>query len=343
MENSNAIADLIRKHFSGRFGFATLQTPISMDIYDQWIDSGHHGSMDYLDRHREIKRNPQMRFPMAKSAIVFAVPYAPTHPFAQESALSSLKVARYARGKDYHLQIPSLLEPLIKDLKNSFSQFEFSLHTDSSPILERDLAARAGLGWFGKNSCLIDRGSDGSFFLIAEILTSLDLAPTSNKVFDHCGTCTRCLDACPTAAILPNRTLNATQCISYWTIESANAPPKELQKKFQGWLFGCDICQEVCPWNRKLLVESLSPEINDRQLLINQLKWILQSSNKELQRSFAQTPLARAAGNKLKRNSLIVIGNLQITELLEIVHIYTEHAHPMLREVALNTLEQFDL
>jgi epoxyqueuosine reductase len=219
--------------------------------------------------------------------------------------------------------------------------------TDSGPVLERDLAARAGLGFVGKNTCLIDR-KKGSLFFIAEIYTTLTLPiakidPDEVKK-DFCGTCTRCIDACPTGALIAPKDLDARLCISYLTIESRKTVPPELRNKIGDWLFGCDICQIVCPWNIKahgsVLLNSFSTESQEpgeRDTALTQdLRYLLTTSSRQLERDFAGTPLARAGGFGLKRNALVVIANRRIETLLKEVEALLPH--PKLGELAQWTL-----
>ena len=297
-----------------------------MDFYDQWLKDGRQGEMEYLARHRDLKAAPEAWLPFARSAIVFAINYGPqtrvgtresNYVTRKQSALRTAFYTEYAPDQtDYHDAIRAELKPVMEELKNRYPSAEFRFALDAEPVLERDLAARAGLGWVGKNTCVIDRES-GSLFFIAEILTSLETDEAALQVKDFCGTCTRCIDACPTSAIVAPRVLDATKCISYWTIESKKIPPKDLRSKFGDWFFGCDICQTVCPWNVKAYGKDVlaEPE-HDRELLIQDLRFILASSNRELERRFEGTPLVRARGFGLKRNALIVAGNLRLKELM---------------------------
>jgi epoxyqueuosine reductase len=203
--------------------------------------------------------------------------------------------------------------------------------TDSSPVLERDLAYQAGLGWFGKNTCLIQRGQ-GSLFFIGEIYTDLATDPVNTLIPDFCGTCDKCIQACPTNAIEKPRILNAQKCISYLTIESKKVPPMELREKINDWFFGCDICQTVCPWNEKVFKNQLETEskktlnTKDREILIAELQFILNASGKKLQKEFQNSPLSRAGHFGLKRNAIIVASNQKLTELKPDILKYQHHA-----------------
>ena len=327
------IENLLQSHDLDHFGFCQLTTPLSLNFYKAWLEKGYHGDMAYLKNHLPKKENPQALLPQAQSAIVFTIPYYPKT--SSQFPLKSLKVARYANQEDYHFWLQKKINTLCSELKQIFPDQDFLGFTDSSPVLERDLAHKAGLGWFGKNTCLIDR-KKGSLFFIAEIYTSLNLQSDIKPTPDHCGTCTKCIDACPTDALLDDKTLDATKCISYWTIESKQVPPEKLRENFKDWFFGCDICQEVCPWNTKIHdLKQSQPKPED---IAQELKWILTSSNKKLMKTFHGTPLSRAGGRGLKRNALIVAANLNLVSLKDTVEGYAQHEQ--LGSLALWALEK---
>lgn len=315
------------------FGFAEVKTPFSIDLYDQWLEKGFHGEMDWLVRHAEDKRTPQKFYKRAKTAIVVTQKYIP-HPDPKIGwpLSDASRIAAYARGRDYHRFFHTKLKRIVESLKAQFPDEEFYSFTDAGPVLERDLAARAGLGWVGKNTCLIDR-EEGSFFLLGEIYASFDLPiakiDENELLKDFCGTCTRCLDACPTGALVKERELDARKCISYLTIESKDSPPTDLRSKIGDWLFGCDICQLVCPWNIKAMgkekIESLTPSEGSRENLVEDLRYLLTSPNRKLERDFEATPLARINGLGLKRNALVVAGNLKLESLRTEIESHTSH------------------
>lgn len=211
-------------------------------LFDEWIANNHHASMAYLAKNRQARLDPHTRFPWAKSAIVILVPYAGERPDAPPGALSH-HVARYALGDDYH----EVLDRILRKLEAIVSPFGKTWrYVDTGPLSDRALGVGAGLGWIGKNGMLID-DEIGSYFFIGTLLTSLGNDISSASVADRCGACTRCLDACPTDAILPNRTIDSALCISHATIELRGPLPEDFP--LAGNAFGCDICQEVCPWN----------------------------------------------------------------------------------------------
>lgn len=273
--------------------------------------------MNYLVRHRGTKANLATKYPDTKSAIVIAHNYVP-HPSKEKNPFPNLNIALYAQGLDYHSWLKEKLEEIIVKLKEQYPNEKFWACTDSSPVLERDLASQAGLGWFGKNTCLIERKS-GSFFFISEILTTLKLEPSAPSSKNYCGTCTRCIDACPTNAITSPYVLDARKCISYLTIEAKNSPAPDLRKQIGNHFFGCDICQTVCPWNEELTPYKLTPKA------IEELKFILNVTDEELKTKIKGTALERSKPTGLRRNALLVIANEKILDLGSLVENYVSH------------------
>lgn len=328
------------------FGFSSLSKPLSFEFYQEWLQEGLHGDMKYLEEHAPIKESPQIKWPRAQSALVFAIPYFP-HPEGKEDfPLKNARISLYAQGMDYHFWFRERMQKLCASLKEQFPDEEFLSFTDSSPILERDLAKRAGLGWVGKNTCLI-HPKKGSLFFIGEIYTSLKMNTEFEPLPDFCGTCTRCIDICPTGALLEPRKMDARKCISYLTIESRSVPPEDLREKIGDWFFGCDLCQTVCPWNQKIFKGKLSTELqlslsaDDTAALTEDLRYILTSSGKKLEKDFWGTPLARAGSFGLKRNALVVVANKNLSALHKEVEGLLEHEK--LRSLALWTLEKISL
>lgn len=325
------------------YGLSTLSRPFSFEIYQNWLSEGLHGNMEYLKTHAPVKENPQSQWPQARSALVFAVPYFP-HPAPNDSfPLRELRVSLYAQGFDYHHWFKEKLQAVCEDLRKLLPGEEFVAMTDSGPVLERDLAHRAGLGWVAKNTCVI-HPKKGSLFFLGEIYSSLPLTLEPAPLPDFCGTCTRCIDICPTKALTAPRKLDARKCISYLTIESRELPPEELRSAMGDWFFGCDLCQTVCPWNQKLFKNQLSTFLiepdRDAETIEKELRWILTSSGKQLQKAFANTPLSRAGSFGLKRNALIVAANRHIAGLAPEVESMREH--PKLGELAGWTMQQIN-
>src|SRR4030095_2870267 len=213
---------------------------------EQWLNKGMHGSMRYMENHFDLRVDPQKLVPGAKSVITLLINYFPSH----RQNNTSPKISKYAYGKDYHDVIKARLITFLHLLHERIGDVHGRGFVDSAPVLERSWAQRSGLGWIGKNGNLIVK-QNGSFYFIATLITDLDLAHDDPFVKDYCGNCTKCLDACPTDAILPNKVVDGSRCISHFTIELKEMMiPSEMKGKFENWMFGCDVCQDVCPWNR---------------------------------------------------------------------------------------------
>ncbi len=322
-DEQQLVSNLLKDERIERFGWTPLKRPFSFELYEDWLGRSFHGEMEYLVRHAPQKSNPESLLPQAQSALVVAIDYGPDSEFEVRSRedfkFKNARVALYARGNDYHIWLTEKLNRIVLRLQEKFPGHVFAAYSDSSPVLERDLAARAGLGWVGKNTCLIDT-KGGSLFFIGEIFTSLAVGGLENLHADRCGTCTRCIDICPTQAIVEPRVLDARLCLSYLTIESKNAPKDHLRKSIGDWLYGCDLCQTICPWNEKAYgKEMMQDEVHNlrenRLGLIKELKWILKSPDSEIENRLSATPLLRRRAYGLKRNALIVAGNRKLTEL----------------------------
>lgn len=212
---------------------------------DQWLNKGMHGTMKYMENYFEMRVDPTRLVPGARSVITLLKNYYPS----QQQNINSSKISKYAFGKDYHEVIRNKLREFMELIKKNIGEIHGRGFVDSAPVLERSWAQRSGLGWIGKNGNLINKES-GSFYFIATLITDLELEYDDPFVKDYCGTCTKCIDACPTEAILPGKVIDGSRCISYFTIELKEMIPQEMKGKFDNWMFGCDVCQDVCPWNR---------------------------------------------------------------------------------------------
>lgn len=227
-------------------GIAKAQ-PLDEDArkLENWLQQGMHGSMKYMENYFDLRVDPTKLVPGARSVITLLKNYYPSAQVASEN-----RISKYAYGRDYHDVIRASLKKMIAELQEKIGQFNGRGFVDSAPVLERSWAQRSGLGWIGRNGNLITKQS-GSFFFIATLIIDVDLNYDDPFAKDFCGSCRKCIDSCPTGAILPNKTINGSQCISYFTIELKDEIiPEEMKGKFQNWMFGCDVCQDVCPWNR---------------------------------------------------------------------------------------------
>jgi epoxyqueuosine reductase len=264
---------------------------------DRWLAGGYAGVMRYLHRQARKRKDPRLIVPGAKSVVVVLDNYYDGDPDPGPAP----KVARYARGEDYHRVTRERLEPLA-DLLRSHGASIAHTFADSGPAPERALALRAGLGWIGKNTMLIRPGA-GSFFFIGTIFTDLALEQDRPEATDHCGTCTRCLDACPTGALVEPRVLDATRCISYLTIEQKGPIPETLAERLDGWVFGCDICNEVCPWNLRFAEQARADEFVSRHALDGADPALFdEMDEEEFARRFGDTPLERPGLRGMRRN-----------------------------------------
>ena len=213
---------------------------------DNWLSKGMHGSMKYMENYFEMRVDPSKLVPSAKSVITLLLNYFP----AEKQRNDSPKISKYAFGNDYHEVIRPKLNDFLRRLRENIGDIQGRGFVDSAPVLERAWAQRSGAGWIGKNAILITKGG-GSYFFIATLITDLELQYDDPFAKDYCGSCTKCIDACPTDAILPGKVVDGSRCISYFTIELKEMLiPGEMQDRMQNWMFGCDVCQDVCPWNR---------------------------------------------------------------------------------------------
>jgi epoxyqueuosine reductase len=302
-------------------GFTTPKKPSHFDIFQHWLAQGYAADMDYMKREDTLakREDPSLILPDCKSIIVFGLPYSPANLDKDKFP----RIASYAIGEDYHQIIPQLLEKMIALIKNHINSdnLQYKIYTDTGPILERELAQRAGLGWIGKNSCLITPDA-GSYLFLSEIFINIAFEPDSPFETDHCGTCTRCIDACPTNCILPNRIIDANKCISYLTIENRKPISEDYRTAIDGWIFGCDICQIVCPWNIRF-AKIPQPNYFEPLELIQTLDIIneLQIDKKEFKEKFSNSPISRAKYEGYLRNILVAINN----------HFHPDFAEPVIK------------
>ena len=264
---------------------------------ESWLKSGFHGQMSYMENNFDKRLDPTLLVPGAQSVISLTYNYFPKE-FQRED---SYKLSKYAYGEDYHRVVKDKLRDLVAAMQERLGSFHARVFTDSAPIMERSWAQRSGLGWIGKHSLLISK-SKGSYFFLAEIITDLELEADVPFSTDHCGTCTRCVDACPTEAIIPDKTVDASKCISYFTIELKDEIPPEFGEKFEDWMFGCDICLDVCPWNRFSLPHS-EPRFEPRNEILEYSKKDWEEITEDLFKDlFANSAVERTKFSGLKRN-----------------------------------------
>lgn len=271
---------------------------------DQWLANGYHGDMLYMARQAPIRRDPARAWPKAKSVVVVLHNYYSEDPIHRDQYRS----ARYANGHDYHNVTRLKLDGVGAAVVAAAGSGSVRTYVDAGPLPERELAQRAGLGWIAKNTMLIHPRL-GSFTFIGCLLTDLELAPDPPFEADRCGTCTRCLDACPTDAFPAPHVLDATRCVSYLTIEAKGEAPADLRPAVGDNLFGCDICQEVCPWNQRFARPTAEPGFRDDPRPWPTLEEILAMDQRAFDARFGDTALERAGLNGLKRNARIVQDN----------------------------------
>jgi epoxyqueuosine reductase len=268
------------------------------DLLDQWLARGYAGTMRYLHRQAKRRKDPRLIAPEARAVVVVLDNY---YQPDTEADLRPPRIARYARGEDYHRVTLRRLQQLGNYLKELGAELARPF-TDAGPVPERELAQRAGLGWIGKNTMLI-RPESGSYFFIGSLFTDLALAFDSPFELDRCGSCTRCLEACPTEALVEPRVLDATRCISYLTIEHKGPIPEMMAARFEGYAFGCDICNDVCPWNQRFATPSDLPAFRSRMALAEQDPDLFETMDEEeFARQFGDTPLERPGLAGMRRN-----------------------------------------
>jgi epoxyqueuosine reductase len=323
-------------------GVTQPEPPQHVDVYEDWLNAGRHGEMKYLstERARARRANPSLILPECKSILVLGMDH-PVPDISEDISGGQLlpdqslkgKIAAYAWGEDYHDVIPRCLRELVAFIETQVGEpVANRWYTDTGPILERELAQQAGLGWIGKNTCLINPAK-GSFFLLAELFLSIDLEPDQPFTADRCGTCRRCLEACPTACILPDRTIDASRCLSYLTIELKGPIPVDLRPQMDNWIFGCDICQQVCPWNQRFARQMSGKGIPERDNLTGpNLIAEISLSTQEFNRKFKGSPMKRTKRRGYLRNISVALGNSRhISAAASLVKLLADEPEPLVR------------
>jgi epoxyqueuosine reductase len=319
-------------------GITTTGPTPTAGHFEQWLRDGHAGEMHYLERGAEKRRDTRLPVERAKSAVVVGLDYGGREPGGP--------IARYARGDDYHEVMESRLQALHACVEEWVgAPIRGKAYVDTGPVLERDLGRRAGLGWFGKNSMLINPKL-GSFFFLGVLLLDVELRPDAPFEAERCGTCTRCLDACPTHALIEPGVLDARQCISYLTIELRGEIPAALREPMGELLYGCDICQSCCPWNVRFskALPNDSPYApravlagKDARQLARDL---LAMSQEQFSVSFRESPMKRAKLRGLKRNAAVVLGNIGTEADVDVLTRALDDPEPLVREHAAWALER---
>lgn len=327
-------------------GITGLTPPAHLETYRQWIAANRHAAMDYLASNPNIEKraDPRRVFPAAKSLLVIGMPYASILETPVEPDRPVGQIARYAWGTDYHEVIPARLNELAGRISEQIGcGVAQRAYTDTGPILERDLAQRAGLGWAGKNTCLI-HPQRGSYFFLGELFIDLELEPSEPFLIDRCGSCRRCIDACPTGCIREDRTLDAGRCISYLTIENKGPIPADLRPKIGNWIFGCDLCQQVCPWNRFSANNAIDPFFQPTPDLhaVNLLSEI-QLDAHAFNLKFRHRPIQRAKRRGYLRNICIALGNMHFSGALTVLEeILQTESEALIRGAAAWAIAQID-
>jgi epoxyqueuosine reductase len=321
----------------GLFGVCPAVAPTGFSRFAEWLDAGYSGEMRYLENRRHAYEHPRHVLEGVRSLIVLGHGYRTEEPAPIEPG--SGRVARYAWGTDYHDVLHDRLRALGDFVRAKKPEAKVRGVVDTAPLLEREFAQLAGLGWIGKNTLLLNR-EFGSWFFLCVLLTDVELAYDAEHETDHCGTCTACLDACPTDAFVAPYVLDARRCLSYTTIELREEIPLELREAHGDWIFGCDVCQDVCPWNRKAPTVD-EPEFAPR-LETNALDLIglFDLDDDAFRRRFRHTPLWRAKRRGLLRNAAIVLGNQRATAAVAALQKGAADEEPLIAEACRWALER---
>jgi len=313
-------------------GIAPARPADGFDRLHDWLARGFAGDMAYMYRHAEARRDPASILPEVRCVVMVALHYKPAADDRQ-TATGTGRVARYARGADYHDVLRNRLKQLLARAQQEAPGCRGRGVVDTAPLLERDFARRAGLGWFGKNTMLLNKRL-GSYFFLGALLLDLELQPDAVHEASHCGTCTACLDACPTDAFVAPGVLDSRRCLSYLTIELHGSVPPEMRGHMTDWLFGCDVCQEVCRWNRKAPPGS-EPALQARpDLEAIDLVELLGLSEEDFRHRFGGTGLMRSKRRGLLRSAALLLGNRGDPAALPALERASRDLDPIIREAA---------
>jgi epoxyqueuosine reductase len=314
-------------------GLASAEAPETLRFFGEWVARGYAGEMDYLTSQVAKRSDLTRAFPWARSVIVVGVPYDTPHPYSTDARPDRGWISRYAWGDDYHDVVKERLDELVERLAASLAPVTLKSYVDTGPIAEKAYAAAAGLGAYGKNTCLL-HPVHGSWFFVGMVVTDLALEPDAPRA-DMCGSCTACLEACPTQAFPEPYVLDATRCISYLTIELRGAIPEPLRGKLGRHVFGCDICQDVCPWNRKRR-SSPEPVFEPRAgALEPDLAELARLDQRGFSERFKKSPLKRAKRRGLLRNVAVALANSGDRSKAGVLETLAKDEDPLVREHAL--------
>lgn len=315
-------------------GITSSEKVESISFYNTWLENGFAGEMDYLKRNIEKRAEPELLLPNTKSIVCVGLNY------YSKVETKGYKVAKYALGDDYHTFLKDKLQLLFDYIKKLVPELEGRVYTDTAPILERELAKRAGLGWLGKNTMLINRNK-GSYFLLGEVFLNIALEYDTFHQ-DLCGNCNRCMVACPTDALIEPKVLDSNLCISYLTIENKKEIPVNLAKKMENNIFGCDICQDVCPWNKKFAYHTTLTEVQPRSWLSEkEIEALLNFDQETFSKTFKNSPIKRSKLRGFLRNIISAISNSQELKYIPILEKLALHEDELVKKQALMTLDTF--
>jgi epoxyqueuosine reductase len=326
---NNIISTIARDQGFAMVGFAGLRAlDERREFYDQWLDDGRHGAMGYLAREPERRFDPRTLDARFRTVVSLAYPYhSPAPPKVDWRAELRGRIAAYALGPDYHDVVLKKARAVADAIGKIREGVVSRAYVDTGPVFEREWAAEARLGWFGKNTTTLNQ-EHGSYFFLAELFTDLELEPTRGPYREHCGTCTRCLDLCPTTALADGYLMEPRLCISYLTIENRGPIPRELRPKLGNWIFGCDICQEVCPWNEPF-TETIALE------LLPLMPDLMALDDAAFSRRFTKSAIKRAKRRGLLRNVAVALGNTGNREAVPVLSRTMEHEpEPLIRSHA---------
>lgn len=308
LQNNEKYTHLIKQK-AKKYGFQSCGISKSEFLEEEvsrlenWLKNNHQGEMSYMENYYDKRLDPRLLVEGSKSVISLSYNYFPAENI---TSLDNYKISKYAYAEDYHDIIKGILKDLTDELKDEIGDFQFRIFVDSAPVLERAWARKSGIGWVGKNANLLTK-QHGSFYFLAEIICDLELI-SDHEITDHCGTCRKCIDACPTDAIITDKIVDGSKCISYATIELKNEIPEAFKNKMEDWMFGCDICQDVCPWN-KFAKPNHQPKFQPNAALLNFRKNDWQELSQDLfSEIFRKSPVKRTKFAGLERNIKFISG-----------------------------------